>query len=274
MRLLPDRIGKIDKGSIVLDGFDIVSATPAQMRSMRGNTVSMIFQDPMTSLNPILTVGDQIAEVIELHGKKLSKQDIQKKVDEMLELVGIPAARKNEYPHQFSGGMKQRVVIAIALACRPQLILADEPTTALDVTIQAQVLKMMAELKEKLNTAMLLITHDLGVVAESCDSVAIMYAGEVIEYGTVEDIFESTFHHPYTEGLFGSIPSLDEDTSRLKPITGLMPDPSNLPTGCKFHPRCPHCMDVCKNVVPDTVTHGKHIVKCHLFGGRVNEQGK
>lgn len=274
MRLLPDRIGKIDKGSIVLDGFDIVSATPAQMRSMRGNTVSMIFQDPMTSLNPILTVGDQIAEVIELHGKKLSKQDIQKKVDEMLELVGIPAARKNEYPHQFSGGMKQRVVIAIALACRPQLILADELTTALDVTIQAQVLKMMAELKEKLNTAMLLITHDLGVVAESCDSVAIMYAGEVIEYGTVEDIFESTFHHPYTEGLFGSIPSLDEDTSRLKPITGLMPDPSNLPTGCKFHPRCPHCMDVCKNVVPDTVTHGKHIVKCHLFGGRVNEQGK
>lgn len=274
MRLLPDRIGKIDKGSIVLDGFDIVSATPAQMRSMRGNTVSMIFQDPMTSLNPILTVGDQIAEVIELHGKKLSKQDIQKKVDEMLELVGIPAARKNEYPHQFSGGMKQRVVIAIALACRPQLILADEPTTALDVTIQAQVLKMMAELKEKLNTAMLLITHDLGVVAESCDSVAIMYAGEAIEYGTVEDIFESTFHHPYTEGLFGSIPSLDEDTSRLKPITGLMPDPSNLPTGCKFHPRCPHCMDVCKNVVPDTVTHGKHIVKCHLFGGRVNEQGK
>ena len=274
MRLLPDRIGKIDKGSIVLDGFDIVSATPAQMPSMRGNTVSMIFQDPMTSLNPILTVGDQIAEVIELHGKKLSKQDIQKKVDEMLELVGIPAARKNEYPHQFSGGMKQRVVIAIALACRPQLILADEPTTALDVTIQAQVLKMMAELKEKLNTAMLLITHDLGVVAESCDSVAIMYAGEVIEYGTVEDIFESTFHHPYTEGLFGSIPSLDEDTSRLKPITGLMPDPSNLPTGCKFHPRCPHCMDVCKNVVPDTVTHGKHIVKCHLFGGRVNEQGK
>lgn len=212
--------------------------------------------------------------MIELHGKKLSKQDIQKKVDEMLELVGIPAARKNEYPHQFSGGMKQRVVIAIALACRPQLILADEPTTALDVTIQAQVLKMMAELKEKLNTAMLLITHDLGVVAESCDSVAIMYAGEVIEYGTVEDIFESTFHHPYTEGLFGSIPSLDEDTSRLKPITGLMPDPSNLPTGCKFHPRCPHCMDVCKNVVPDTVTHGKHIVKCHLFGGRVNEQGK
>lgn len=274
MRLLPDRIGKIDKGSIVLDGFDIVSATPAQMRSMRGNTVSMIFQDPMTSLNPILIVGDQIAEVIELHGKKLSKQDIQKKVDEMLELVGIPAARKNEYPHQFSGGMKQRVVIAIALACRPQLILADEPTTALDVTIQAQVLKMMAELKEKLNTAMLLITHDLGVVAESCDSVAIMYAGEVIEYGTVEDIFESTFHHPYTEGLFGSIPSLDEDTSRLKPIAGLMPDPSNLPTGCKFHPRCPHCMDVCKNVVPDTVTHGKHIVKCHLFGGRVNEQGK
>ena len=274
MRLLPDRIGKIDKGSIVLDSFDIVSATPAQMRSMRGNTVSMIFQDPMTSLNPILTVGDQIAEVIELHGKKLSKQDIQKKVDEMLELVGIPAARKNEYPHQFSGGMKQRVVIAIALACRPQLILADEPTTALDVTIQAQVLKMMAELKEKLNTAMLLITHDLGVVAESCDSVAIMYAGEVIEYGTVEDIFESTFHHPHTEGLFGSIPSLDEDTSRLKPITGLMPDPSNLPTGCKFHPRCPHCMDVCKNVVPDTVTHGKHIVKCHLFGGRVNEQGK
>ena len=274
MGLLPEPPAKVISGEVEYNGTDVFRMSPKKRTSLRGSQMSMIFQDPMTSLNPILTVGDQIAEVIELHGKKLSKQDIQKKVDEMLELVGIPAARKNEYPHQFSGGMKQRVVIAIALACRPQLILADEPTTALDVTIQAQVLKMMAELKEKLNTAMLLITHDLGVVAESCDSVAIMYAGEVIEYGTVEDIFESTFHHPYTEGLFGSIPSLDEDTSRLKPITGLMPDPSNLPTGCKFHPRCPHCMDVCKNVVPDTVTHGKHIVKCHLFGGRVNEQGK
>ncbi len=271
MRLLPDRIGKIEKGSITLDGVDIVSATPAEMRSLRGNTVSMIFQDPMTSLNPILTVGDQIAEVIELHSSGLSKHEVQAKVDEILELVGIPAVRKSEYPHQFSGGMKQRVVIAIALACRPQLILADEPTTALDVTIQAQVLKMMAELKEKLNTAMLLITHDLGVVAESCDSVAIMYAGEVIEYGTVEEIFEGNIHHPYTDGLFGSIPSLDEDTPRLKPIAGLMPDPSDLPKGCKFHPRCPHCMDICRTASPDVVMNGTHMVKCHLFGGMSNE---
>jgi len=267
MRLLPDRVGKICGGSIVLDGIDILKASHAEMRSLRGNTVSMIFQDPMTSLNPILTVGAQIGEMLELHSKGRSHAEIDWQVDEILHMVGISPERKGEFPHQFSGGMKQRVVIAIALACRPQLILADEPTTALDVTIQAQVLKMMAELKEKLNTAMLLITHDLGVVAETCDSVAIMYAGEIIEVGTIEDIFENDRHHPYTDGLFGSIPNLDEESPRLKPINGLMPDPSDLPKGCKFHPRCPFCMDICREKEPGVTQESTHMIKCHLYGG-------
>ena len=184
-----------------------------------------------------------------------------------MQMVGIPAARKTEYPHQFSGGMKQRVVIAMALACRPKLILADEPTTALDVTIQAQVLHLMARLKEQLNTAMLLITHDLGVVANTCDSVAIMYAGELVETGTVEDIFESEEHHPYTQGLFSSIPNLDVESERLVPIQGTPPDPSHLPPGCKFHPRCPQCMEVCRTTPPPTVDRGGHMIRCHLFGG-------
>lgn len=227
MKLLPDKIGFINSGSIKLEDLDITKASEADMRLIRGNSISMIFQDPMTSLNPVLTVGDQIAEVLELHNNgEMNKADIQKKVDEILTLVGIPAARKSEYPHQFSGGMKQRVVIAIALACQPRLLLADEPTTALDVTIQAQVLEMMKELKVKLNTAMLLITHDLGVVAQTCDRVAIMYAGEIIEIGTVEQIFEGEHHHPYTVGLFGSIPDLTKSTKRLNPIDGLMPDPT------------------------------------------------
>ena len=266
LRLLPDRVGKITKGDIVLDGMDIIRCTEADMKLIRGNKVSMIFQDPMTSLNPILTVGDQIAEVLELHNKGMSKEDIQSRVDEMLRLVGISPERKNDYPHQFSGGMKQRVVIAIALACTPELLLADEPTTALDVTIQDQVLQMMRDLKDKMDTAMILITHDLGVVANNCDSVAIMYAGEIIEYGTVEDIFEGAERHPYTIGLFNSIPDLSKKTRRLSPIEGLMPDPSNLPAGCKFHPRCPHCMEICKTVNPGiTQLSESHEVRCHLF---------
>ncbi len=265
LRLLPERVGKITKGDIYLDGIDIVHCSEADMKLIRGNKASMIFQDPMTSLNPILTVGDQIAEVLELHNRDQSKEEIQKRVDEMLSLVGISPERKNDYPHQFSGGMKQRVVIAIALACTPELLLADEPTTALDVTIQDQVLHMMRELKEKLDSAMILITHDLGVVANNCDSVAIMYAGEIIEYGRVEDIFESEDRHPYTVGLFNSIPDLTQKTKRLKPIEGLMPDPSNLPTGCTFHDRCPHCMEQCKTMKPLAVTSGTHMVRCHLF---------
>ncbi len=265
MKLLPDKIGLIKKGEIVLDGVDVIKATEHDMRLLRGETVSMIFQDPMTSLNPTLTIGDQISEVLELHKKDMNREQVSKRVEEILELVGLPAARKNDYPHQFSGGMKQRVVIAIALACEPKLLLADEPTTALDVTIQAQVLDMMKELKDKLNTAMLLITHDLGVVAETCDRVAIMYAGEIIELGTVEDIFEGKNHHPYTEGLFGSLPDLTKVTRRLNPIEGLMPDPTDLPSGCPFHTRCTKCMDICKTEKPAVKTENGHMIKCHLF---------
>ncbi|MEG2928178.1 MAG: ABC transporter ATP-binding protein [Oscillospiraceae bacterium] len=268
LKLLPDNVGKIAQGTITLDDMDITSASEGQMRKIRGNDVSMIFQDPMTSLNPVLTIGDQITEVLELHSEKgTTRGDIQKRVDEILTLVGLPSERKKEYPHQFSGGMKQRVVIAIALACQPKLLLADEPTTALDVTIQAQVLEMMKELKDRLNTAMLLITHDLGVVAQTCDRVAIMYAGELIEIGTVEDIFEGKSHHPYTDGLFGSIPDLTKTTRRLNPINGLMPDPSIQHMGCAFASRCPKATDKCEGTKPMEYINGSHRIKCHLFCG-------
>ena len=265
MGLLPEKIGKVTEGSIVLDGTDVLPATDADMRLLRGSTVSMIFQDPMTSLNPTIPVGDQIGEVLHLHRRDISRAELAAGVDKILEMVGIPAGRKGDYPHQFSGGMKQRIVIAIALACEPKLLLADEPTTALDVTIQAQVLDMMSELKEKLNTSMVLITHDLGVVAQTCDKVAIMYAGEIIEFGTAEDIFNGEKRHPYTEGLFGSIPDLTKRTRRLSPIEGLMPDPTDLPKGCKFHDRCPNCMEICRTTVPPEVQTESHLIRCHLM---------
>lgn len=265
MKLLPEKIGIIKKGDIKLNGLDIIKAGEGDMRAIRGNMVSMIFQDPMTSLNPILTVGDQIYEALEIHRKGESKETLNKRVDEILQLVGIVPERKNNYPHQFSGGMKQRVVIAIALACEPKLLLADEPTTALDVTIQAQVLQMMKELKEKLKTSMILITHDLGVVAETCDRVAIMYAGEIIEIGTLKDVFTNEKHHPYTVGLFGSIPNLTKKTKRLNPIEGLMPDPTKLPEGCTFYDRCPKCMEICKMEKPENYIRGTHSIKCHLY---------
>ncbi len=265
MKLLPDHIGYITGGSIHLDGQDILAASEEKMRGIRGKEVSMIFQDPMTSLNPVYTVGEQVAEVIKIHNPQLNRSEIQKRVDNLFLMVGLPAERKTEYPHQFSGGMKQRIVIAMALACEPGLLLADEPTTALDVTIQAQVLKMMKELKEKFRTAMILITHDLGVVAQTCDKVAIMYAGKIIESGMAEDIFEGDKHHPYTVGLFGSIPDLTVKTARLNPIDGLMPDPANLPPGCSFNPRCPHCMDICRKEAPGIYEENGHIISCHLF---------
>ncbi len=265
MRLLPDRVGFITKGTISFDGKDLTDTEEAEMRMIRGNDISMIFSDPMSALNPIHTVGAQIGEVIELHEPNLNKANVSAKVEKMLEMVGIPAERKNEYPHQFSGGMRQRIVIAIALACNPRLILADEPTTALDVTIQAQVLNMMNTLKRELNTSMLLITHDLGVVAQMCNSAAIMYAGEIIEIGTAEDIFESEKHHPYTVGLFGSIPDLKSKSKRLKPVDGLMPDPSQLPKGCRFAERCPHCGERCTREIPPLCDFGSHKIKCFLF---------
>ena len=246
LNLIQSPPGKIESGQILFAGRNILEMTDDELLSIRGSAISMIFQDPMTALNPIFRVEDQIAEVIRIHEKK-SKREAVEKAREML--VGIPAERGSDYPHQFSGGMKQRVVIAMALACSPKLLIADEPTTALDVTIQAQVLDMMTELKTKMDSSMLLITHDLGVVAETCDKVAIMYAGEIVEYGSLEDIFEHTAH-PYTEGLFGSLPSLENDVHRLKPIQGLMPDPANLPDGCKFHPRCPYAVDQCRSGAP------------------------
>ena len=268
MGLVPNPPGKIVSGSIEFEGKDLLKETEEGMRKIRGNKISMIFQDPMTSLNPVMTVGEQIAEVIEIH-EHIGNVAALEKAKEMLELVGIPGARANDYPHQFSGGMKQRVVIAIALACSPKLLIADEPTTALDVTIQAQVLDLMNDLKEKYKTAMILITHDLGVVAQVCDKVAIMYAGEVVESGTLRDVYLAP-KHPYTHGLFGSIPSLDEETTRLKPIQGLMPDPTNLPSGCKFHPRCPHATELCAKQVP-TVTEVApgHKVRCLICEGLV-----
>ena len=239
LRLLPNRVGEVTQGTIEYNGENLLTASDERMREIRGSEISMIFQDPMSALNPVFTVGDQIGEVVKLHNPKFSNEEVINRVETMFKLVGLPPERRTEYPHQFSGGMKQRIVIAMALACEPLLLLADEPTTALDVTIQAQVLRLMKDLKQKLETAMILVTHDLGVVAQTCDNVAIMYAGEVIEAGTVADVFDGEKHHPYTVGLFGSIPDINSEAERLTPIDGLMPDPANLPEGCKFNPRCP-----------------------------------
>lgn len=266
MRLLPERTGKVTSGSITFEGENVVELPEANMRKIRGDKIAMIFQDPMTSLNPVLTVGEQIAEALYVHNDSgRSKEEIEARVDETLTLVGIPPARKHEYPHQFSGGMRQRVVIAIALSCEPDLLIADEPTTALDVTIQAQVLMMIRDLRDRLGTSMIMITHDLGIVAQTCDNVAVMYAGEIIEMGSAEDIFTCPIHHPYTDGLFGSLPNLKEKTDRLHPITGLMPDPTNLPKGCKFAPRCDKCMEICKEVPPEVYVDGTHSIRCHLY---------
>lgn len=261
MRILPDPPAKIKGGEIWFDGEDILQMPEKQMLTIRGKRMSMIFQDPMTALNPVMTVGKQIAEVVELH-EKVDAAGAKKKAIEMLELVGIPGSRYNEYPHQFSGGMKQRVVIAMALACSPELLLADEPTTALDVTIQAQVLDMVSELQTKYNTSMILITHDLGVVARTCDDVAVVYAGEIIESGSLEDIFDHP-SHPYTVGLFGALPKLTGDETRLSPVEGMPPDPTHLPEGCKFSPRCPHVTDVCRTMeIPNVALNDTHHCKC------------
>lgn len=236
LRILPELQARIVQGEIWLDGENLLELSEKEMLKIRGSKVAMIFQDPMTALNPVQRVGDQIAEAVRLHNS-CTKAEAKKHACEMLEMVGIPGERYGEYPHQFSGGMKQRVVIAMALACNPHLLLADEPTTALDVTIQAQVLEMIVDLKQKLNTSMIMITHDLGIVAQVCDEVAIIYAGEIVEYGTKEEVFDHPLH-PYTKGLFGAIPSLNEDVEWLHPIPGLPPDPTELPGGCYFAPRC------------------------------------
>ena len=264
LRLIPNPPGKIKNGSIALDGKSIFELSEHDMEKIRGNDVAMIFQDPMTSLNPVMTVGEQIAEVIEVH-EKISKAEATKRAKEMLELVGIPGDRSVEYPHQFSGGMKQRVIIAIALACNPKLLIADEPTTALDVTIQAQILEIMRDLKKKYNTAMIMIIHDLGIVAEMCDEVSVIYAGRIVEHGNLEDVFDHTAH-PYTEGLFNSLPNVKDRKAKLKPIPGLMPDPTNLPKGCAFAPRCSYATEACKEAQPEvTWLSDTHYIRCAAY---------
>ena len=261
MQLITSPPGRIKSGEIIFEGKDLTKLPQSELRKLRGEKISMIFQDPMTALNPVITVGDQISEVIRLH-EKTTKLEAAAKAKEMLEMVGIPGERYSEYPHQFSGGMKQRVIIAIALARSPSLLNADEPTTALDVTIQAQVLEMIDRIIRELKTTLILITHDLGVVADICDKAAIMYAGEIVEYGTLDHIYNHTLH-PYSIGLFNSIPNFDEDVHRLKPIKGLMPDPTNLPIGCSFSLRCPDCCESCrhKKFELTEVTPG-HFVRC------------
>ncbi len=264
MGLIPNPPGRVTGGEILFEGQNLLHAPKAAMRRHRGKDISMIFQDPMTSLNPILPVGAQIEEVLRLH-ERLSRAEAARRAAELLETVGIPAARMGEYPHLFSGGMKQRVAIAMALACGPKLILADEPTTALDVTIQAQVLELIYALKRRLGTAMLLITHDLGVVAGNCDRVAIVYAGRIVETGSLEDVFDHAAH-PYTKGLFGSLPSLRVKARRLSPIQGAMPDPADLPPGCPFHPRCPSRTERCAARLPGkTELSPGHEVRCLLY---------
>lgn len=264
LRILPIPPAILKSGEIILDGEDLLKHPEKDMQKIRGAKIAMIFQDPMTALNPTMTVGEQINEVVLQHND-FSRAQAEKRTIEMLEMVGISALRFHDFPHQFSGGMKQRVVIAMALACNPQLLLADEPTTALDVTIQAQVLEMIKSLREKFNTSMILITHDLGVVAETCDKVAVIYAGEIVESGTKDHIFRNP-QHPYTLGLFGSLPKMDDDSKRLNPIMGLPPDPTHLPSGCKF---CPRCKEACKagkeKIAPMIEIELGHFVRCHKF---------
>ena len=268
MRILPDHATRLVDGEITFDGVSILEASDSQLQKIRGGDISMVFQDPMTALNPIMTVGDQIAEGIALH-QHLDKAHAKQEAIRMLETVGISADRAGEYPHQFSGGMKQRVVIAIALACSPKLLIADEPTTALDVTIQAQVLDLIKSLKKAQNTSLILITHDLGIVADICDQVAVIYAGEIVEWGSLEEIYDHPTH-PYTIGLFGAIPDLNSKVRRLSPIEGLPPDPTDLPQGCYFAPRCPHATDSCRAKHP-TLQHlgGSHYCLCD----KINQEG-
>ena len=263
LRLVPTPPGIVECDKLTLNGQDVLTMTDKELEKIRGKDISMIFQDPMTALNPVFTVGDQIAESIHLH-ENCNMIEAQRRAIDMLELVGIPGERAGEYPHQFSGGMKQRVVIAIALACHPQLLIADEPTTALDVTIQAQVLDLMKNLREKYKTSLIMITHDLGIVADTCDEVAVMYAGSIVEKGTLEDVFLRT-KHPYTEGLFNSLPNINDRKAMLTPIQGLMPDPTNLPEGCPFHPRCPYAGEDCKQQQVTRKISDTHFIRCGAY---------
>jgi len=265
IRLISWPPGKIMEGKILFEGEDLVQKTEKQMQKIRGCKISMIFQEPMTSLDPVFTVKNEIMEVIQLH-QGLNKEKAEKKALEMLKIVGIPEPerRMREYPHQLSGGMRQRIMIAMALSCNPKLLIADEPTTALDVTIQAQILRLMNQLKKEFSASVLLITHDLGVIAQQCDNVAVMYAGEIVEYGPVEVIFENPLH-PYTVGLNRAIPRLDVETDRLEIIEGSVPDLIEIPPGCRFHPRCPYVMDICRQSHPEIKEQeAHHLNRCFL----------
>lgn len=262
LRILPDRAARVRGGKVVWDGVDLQQLPENEMQKIRGDKISMIFQDPMTALNPVMTIGKQVAGVIQLHNP-IDKKKAESRAIEIFERVGITADRYHEYPHQCSGGMRQRVVIAMALAANPDLLLADEPTTALDVTIQAQVLDLIRNMREEQGISMLLITHDLGIVAENCDKIAVMYAGEIVESGTVEEVFEAPTH-PYTIGLFGALPSMNSDSEYLTPIHGTPPDPSNLPHGCKFGPRCPYATEACRhNAIENVHLSGEHYCLCN-----------
>ena len=264
LNLVPNPPGVIKSGEILVEGKNVLQMSEKELESMRGNDVAMIFQDPMTALNPVMTVGSQIAESIQLH-QNVDAKEAMEKAKEMLRTVGISDSRAGDYPHQFSGGMKQRVIIAIALACQPNLLIADEPTTALDVTIQAQVLSLMKDLIVNNHMSMLLITHDLGVVAETCDDVAVVYAGRIVEVGSADDVFNHT-RHPYTEGLFDSLPNLRQRGEELVPIKGLMPDPMNLPQGCTFAERCPYATEACRENIPELRhVEGSHYVACDAY---------
>ena len=265
LRLLPEHVGEVKNGSIVYDGQELLQLPEAEMIALRGKRISMIFQDPMTSLNPTHTVGDQILEVLNLHFPEMTKEEKNRRVDEMMTLVGIPPERKGSFPHEFSGGMKQRIIIAMALVSEPELLIADEPTTALDVTIQAQILELIRQLKEKFNTSVMLITHDLGVVAQFCDSVSVIYAGRVVESGPVETVFGRKNNHPYTAGLFNCIPDLNDEQPRLHPISGRMADPRKVYEGCCFADRCEFATDRCRTAAPRMHYCGDHGIMCHLF---------
>lgn len=273
LRLLPKHTSEVAGGQVLLRGKNLLEATEAEIREIRGNKISMIFQEPMTSLNPVYTIGKQMIETLQAH-QKISKDEAFERCVKMLSLVEVPEARQrmHAYPHQLSGGLRQRIIIAMALSCEPELLIADEPTTALDVTIQAQVLSLINKLKTELHTAVLLVTHDMGVVADMADQVVVMYAGEIVEHDTVRGIFKNPLH-PYTQGLLASIPRMDKRVEQLYTIQGVVPSLKNFPEGCRFSTRCPDCQEKCQKVAPDLVQRDGKRVRCWKYCGEGGAQG-
>ena len=269
LNLLP-QVGHVTQGDIEYKGKSVFQMSRRELLDMRGHRVSMIFQNPLTSLNPVFTVGEQIGMVLRQH-TSMSKKEVEQRTKELLETVGIPGYRLNDYPNQFSGGMRQRVGIAAGIACNPELLIADEPTTALDVTIQAQILELMKRLQRNNDTSLLMITHNLGIISELCEKVAVMYAGRIIEVGTVREVFSNPAH-PYTQGLLGALPKLTGPRERLTAIPGVIADPQALPSGCRFHPRCEHCTEKCRTASPTMVKLSEnHSVECFMWEGKTNE---